>query len=114
MATLNAPRLFFGRFEKFADAQRWTEQSRAAFRACIGSTSAIPACFFLISGPKPQARSPHVFDQPYRFHDPIKADRGRSRASPDVGSEVFIGRCVDAEPGANQITDGFSLNSRTA
>jgi hypothetical protein len=50
-----------------------------------------------------------LFEQPNRFHDSIKADGGSSRASPDIGSEVFVGRRVDAEPGANKITDGLSL-----
>jgi hypothetical protein len=50
-----------------------------------------------------------LFEQPYRLHDPIKADRGSSRASPDIASQVFVGRCVDAKSSANQITDGFGL-----
>ena len=58
---------------------------------------------------QPQARSPHLFEKPYRLHDPIKADGRRSGASPDIACQVFVGRCVDAKPGANQITDGFSL-----
>ena len=59
--------------------------------------------------PKPQARSPHSFEKPYGLHDPIKANRGSSRASPHIASQVFVGRCVDAEPRANQIIDGFGL-----
>jgi hypothetical protein len=58
---------------------------------------------------QPEGRSPHLFEQPYRLHDAIKADGGRSKASPDMASEVFVGRCVDAKPGANQMTDGFGL-----
>ena len=50
-----------------------------------------------------------MFEQPYRLHDAIKADGRRSRASPDIARQVFVGRRVDAKPGANQITDGFGL-----
>ena len=50
-----------------------------------------------------------MFEQPYGLHDTIKADGGSSWASLDVACQVFVGRRVDAEPGANQIADGFSL-----
>jgi hypothetical protein len=43
------------------------------------------------------------------FGDVVKPERRRSRASPDKSSEVFVGRRVDAEPGANRVTDGLSL-----
>ena len=59
--------------------------------------------------PKPQARPPHLFEQPNGLHDSIKADGRRSGASPDIASQVLVGRSVDAQPGANQITDGFGL-----
>jgi hypothetical protein len=35
---------------------------------------------------KPQACPPHLFEQPYRLHYPIKADGRSSRASPDIAS----------------------------
>jgi hypothetical protein len=58
---------------------------------------------------QPQARSPHLFEKPYRLHDPIKADGRRSGASPDIAGQVLVRRSVDAQPGADQITDRFSL-----
>jgi len=50
-----------------------------------------------------------LFEQPGRLQDPVKVNGRRNRAFSDIGSEIFVGRCVDAEPGANQIADGFSL-----
>ena len=38
---------------------------------------------------------------------PIKVDCGCIRTSPHIPGKVFIRSCVDAEPGANQVTDRF-------
>jgi hypothetical protein len=57
----------------------------------------------------PGKTPPHLFEQPYRFHDAIKADRGCGGTFPDIRGEVLIGGRVDAESGANQIADRFGL-----
>jgi hypothetical protein len=51
-----------------------------------------------------------LFYQQHRLDDSIEADGGCNRGSPNVGREVFIGGCVDAEPGADQIADRSGLN----
>jgi hypothetical protein len=66
------------------------------------------ACYFAVFR-RPKLARPILFEQQYRPHDSVKANRGSSRASPDIASQVFVGRCAYAKPCANQITDGFGL-----
>jgi hypothetical protein len=46
-----------------------------------------------------------LFEQPYGFHDAIKADRGCNGTSPHIPRKILIRGGVDAEPNANEIAD---------